>query len=270
MKIVSYNVNGIRASAKLGLVDYIKKMDADVFCIQEVRANESVARGVLFPEQKQLSLFDTEPGTPENKLANYTAVFNCGTVPGYAGTLTLCKQKPDKVIFNMDEFWTDAEGRTTTVVFGNLAVVNAYIPNGNSGRLDFKMHYLDALNKFIKRLKKTYIVVCVGDFNIAHTEIDLTNPKECRNKSVYLPIECEALSKILDSGFIDTFRFLNPTLVKYSWRSYRSVYDKSYNAWKYRIDYILASNNLKNNLVFADIEEQLYSDHLPCVLEFEQ
>ena len=268
MKIVTYNVNGIRASVKLGLIDYIKSTNADVFCVQEVRANENIAKSVLYPEQKQLNMFEPNSTAVENKLADYTAIFNCGTVPGYAGTMLLCKQKPDKVILNMDEFWTDAEGRTTTVVFGKLAIVNAYIPNGNSGRLDFKMCYLDALKKFISKLAKTYSVICVGDFNIAHKEIDLTNPRECRNKSVYLPMECEALSKILESGFIDTFRHLNPDLVKYSWRSYRSVYDKSYHAWKYRIDYILASVDLKNKLTFADIEEQLYSDHLPCVLEF--
>lgn len=264
MNILTYNINGVRASVKRGLIEWLNKSDFDVVCIQEVRSTEAVAREVLFGQNVQTSLFDNEPQTPV--LKNYYATFNCGTVPGYAGTLTLSKLKPDKVIFNMDEFWNDAEGRTTTTIFGNLAIVNAYIPNGNSGRLDFKMNYLAALNKYIKKLEKTYSVVCVGDFNIAHNEIDLTNPRECANKSVFLPIERKAFSELLAVPLVDTFRHLNPTLVKYSWRSYRSVYDNSYNAWKYRIDYILTSPDLTARLAYADVLEEPYSDHLPCLL----
>ncbi len=127
MKIVTYNINGIRASAKLGLVDWIADFDADVYCIQEVRCDEGTARGLIFPSANQISFFDAS----EEKcaLSNYNAVFNCGSKAGYAGTLVLCKRKPDKVLFDMGEFWKDDEGRTTTVIFGDVAIIDAYIPN---------------------------------------------------------------------------------------------------------------------------------------------
>ncbi len=267
MKIVTYNINGIRASAKLGLVDWIADFDADVYCIQEVRCDEGTARGLIFPSANQISFFDAS----EEKcaLSNYNAVFNCGSKAGYAGTLVLCKRKPDKVLFDMGEFWKDDEGRTTTVIFGDVAIIDAYIPNGNS-RLDFKMQYLEALTKFVASLKEKYHVVCVGDYNIAHNEIDLTNPRECKNKSVFLPIEREAFDKILNVGMIDCFRFCNPEKVEYSWRSYRSRYDTSYNSWKYRIDYILASDGLESRIKGCDILDLDYSDHLPVVAEIEE
>ncbi len=263
MEIISYNINGIRASVKAGLIEFIESTNADVYCFQEVRCGEQLAREVLFKEHEQLDFLSS---AVESKMKNYTAIFNCGNVSGYAGTMILSKSAPDKVFYDMGEFWKDDEGRTTTIVLGELAIVCAYIPNGNS-RLDFKMKYLDALTKYITFLAKDYDVLCAGDYNIAHSEIDLTNPKECSNKSVFLPIEREAFSKILKQGFIDTFRHLNKNLVKYSWRSYRSVYDKSYNSWKYRIDYILASASLEKRLLSADILEANASDHLPVLLE---
>lgn len=266
MKIVTYNINGIRASTKLGLNKWIEKYDADVYCFQEVRSNEPTAKQVLFETETQLNLFNET--SCNNIEKNYTAVFNCGNVPGYAGTLILSKYKPTNILFDMGEFWKDNEGRTTTIIIDNIAIVNAYIPNGNS-RLDFKMQYLNALTKFIKNLNKTYSVICVGDYNIAHQEIDLTNPKECSNKSVFLPIERQAFTDILNAGFTDCFRFLNPQKIDYSWRSYRSRYDTNYNAYKYRIDYIVASNNLQKSLKNCEILDLDYSDHLPVVLELD-
>ena len=264
MKIVTYNINGIRASAKLGLLNWIEDYNADVYCFQEVRCDEKTAKQVLFETEKQLNLFDDFKKNNIEK--NYTSVFNCGNVPGYAGTLILSKYKIDNVLLDMGEFWTDNEGRTTTIIIDNLAIVNAYIPNGNS-RLEFKMKYLESLTNFIEHLSKTYSVICVGDYNIAHSEIDLTNPKECSNKSVFLPIERQAFSNILNAGFTDCFRFLNPEKIEYSWRSYRSRYDTSYNSWKYRIDYILTTNNLQKSLKTCEILDIGYSDHLPVMLE---
>lgn len=266
MKIVTYNINGIRASVKLGLKEFIANYDADVYCFQEVRCNENLAREILLGENAQISLFDNSNDSP---LSQYYAFFNCGEVPGYAGTLILTKIKPDKVVYGMDDIWQDNEGRTTTIFIGNLAIINAYIPNGNS-RLDFKMKYLSALKQFIQKLKENCDVICVGDFNIAHNEIDLTNPKECRNKSVFLPIERQTFSEFLNLGMIDCFRYLNPKEIKYSWRSYRSIYDKSYNSWKYRIDYILASESLKSVLNDCDILDINYSDHLPVVANIQK
>ena len=267
MKIVTYNINGIRASAKLGLVDWIADFDADVYCFQEVRCGEALAREIFFPSKKQISFFSDK----EDKcvLSDFNAIFNCGTKAGYAGTLVLSKKKPDAVLLDMGEFWQDDEGRTTTIIFGNLAIIDAYIPYGNS-RLGFKMKYLEALSKFISNLKEKYHVICVGDYNIAHNEIDLTNPRECKTKSVFLPIEREAFDHLLSLGMIDCFRFCNPEKIEYSWRSYRSRYDTSYNSWKYRIDYILASDGLKKKIKNCQILDLVYSDHLPVVAELEE
>lgn len=261
MKILTYNVNGIRASIKLGLLDWIKEHNADVYCIQEVRCNENLTKELIFDTKEQVSLFNNS----QADLSNYYATYNCGLKAGYAGTLILSKVKPDKIILDMQEFWSDYEGRTTTAIFGNTAIVNAYIPNGNS-RLDFKMQYLSALTKYLNKLKSTYNVICVGDFNIAHNEIDLTHPKECKNKSVFLPIERTAFSNLLSLGFTDCYRFINPQKAEYSWRSYRSRYDDSYNSWKYRIDYILVSDNLNNQIEECNILDLPYSDHLPVEL----
>ena len=240
--------------------DWIESFDADIYCLQEVRCNEELTKEILLGKSKQLSLFNQNESSG---LQEYHKIYNCGNIAGYAGTLTLSKVKPDKVIYNMGEFWTDNEGRTT-IVIKDIAIVNAYIPNGNS-RLDFKMKYLEALNKFISHLQQDYKVICVGDFNIAHNEIDLTNPKECRNKSVFLPIERKAFDDLLALNLIDAFRFINPTEVRYSWRSYRSRLNPNYNSWKYRIDYIIVDNRLKNELIACDILDLNYSDHLAVV-----
>lgn len=264
MKVVSYNINGIRASAKLGLVQWLNECDADIVCLQEVRSKEKIASELLFPTTSQVSFFDS---TKTNNLKDkYYAVFNCGDVPGYAGTLILTKELPDIVFYDMGELWSDNEGRTTTIVIGRRAIINAYIPNGTT-RLDFKMKYIEALTKFIKHLKTRYDVICVGDFNIAHNEIDLTHPKENSTKSVFLPIERDAFKKILGIGMTDSFRFLHPQKVEYSWRSYRSRIDGNYNNSKYRIDYILVDDNLKDKVVSAEILDLPYSDHLPVVTE---
>lgn len=265
MKIVTYNVNGIRASVKLGLIEWLKNFDADIYCIQEVRCTEKLTHNLIFETETQLSLFDN---IQTQQLSNYFAFYNCGSKPGYAGTMILSKIKPNKIIFDMEDYWSDDEGRTITMFFNKLAIVNAYIPNGNS-RLDFKMDYLDALTKYISKLKEQYSVICVGDFNIAHNEIDLTHPNECKNKSVFLPKEREAFRKILNLGMIDSFRKLNPTQVCYSWRSYKSRYDTTYNAWKYRIDYVLTSDDLLKNLTKCNIYDLPYSDHCPVALELD-
>lgn len=261
MKIVSYNINGIRASVKLGLIDWLSSYDADVYCFQEVRASEDIVREIIEPKS-QFSFFDTP-----SPLSNYVATYNCGEVAGYAGTLVLSKVKPDKVLYGMGDLWQDKEGRTTTIIIGNLAIVDAYIPNGNS-RLDFKMQYLSALTKFIAKLRQDYKVIALGDFNIAHQEIDITHPKELSHRSVFLPEEREAMTKILDCGMTDSFRYLHEDLVKYSWRSYRSIMPDtlskpSRNSWQFRIDYILVDNHCKKDIVEADILDLPYSDHLP-------
>lgn len=166
-------------------------------------------------------------------------------------------------------YWEDNEGRTISVFFEDLVIVNAYIPNGNS-RLDFKMAYLEALTKYLKGLRQSYNVVCVGDFNIAHNEIDLTNPKECSKKSVFLPIEREAFSKFIELGYIDSYRYLYKDKVEYSWRSYSSRKENSEsvnkNFWKYRIDYALVYNKDNYKIECVEMPDLVYSDHLPVIL----
>ena len=260
MKIVSYNINGIRSSFRKGLGEWIKVFDGDVYCFQEVRADENIVKSLILG-QAQIDMF-----TPADKFCDLNLILNCGSKPGYSGTMILSKDKPDLVLYNMEEFWHDEEGRTTTAIFGDLAIVNAYIPNGNS-RLEFKLGYLEALTKFLSKLREKYKVICLGDFNIAHTEIDLTNPKECKNKSVFLPVEREAFGGILNVGLIDSFRFCNPEKREYSWRSYRSIQDAYFNGWKYRIDYVLVDEKLIKNIASASIIDITCSDHLPVVAE---
>ena len=268
MKIVSYNINGLRASMKLGLDKFIKENDFDVLCFQEVRAGEKIARN--FFETSQTSIFDDYLSQQKDDFSSFYKFYNCGKKAGYAGTMVLSKIKPIKVLYDMGDIWKDDEGRTTTLFFDDLIVVNAYIPNGNS-RLEFKMQYLEALIKYLSMLKENSSVVCVGDFNIANEEIDLTNPKECKNKSVFLPIERSAFKEILKLGYIDTFRFLYPQKVEYSWRSYRSrqenLLPSNYNSWKYRIDYAIFYNNDSYIINSCQMPDLIYSDHLPVILE---
>ncbi len=259
MKIVSYNINGVRSAAKRGLLEWINIFDADCYGFQEVRADENIVKNIIYGDGRQYDMFS------KSEVSNLSGIFNCGNVVGYAGTMFLNKKSPDKVVYDMGDIWQDNEGRTTTIIFGEIAIINAYIPNGNS-RLDFKMKYLDALKKYIAQMKKSYKVICLGDFNIAHNEIDLTNPKECKNKSVFLPIERKALDEILSMGLVDSFRYCNPQKREYSWRSYRSMRD-GFNGWKYRIDYILVDERLKENILSANIVDVRCSDHLPAVIE---
>jgi len=268
MKIVTYNVNGIRAANKLGIIEWIKNFNADIYCFQEVRANLQTTKDLIEGKPEQLDFFgQTVDGTLISK--KYNIIYNCGNIAGYAGTMILSKIKPDFVYYDMGKFWQDEEGRTTTIIFGNNAIVNTYIPNGIT-RLEFKMQYLSALTKYLIFLKQKYNVLCVGDYNISHNEIDLTNPKECANRSVFLPIERKAFGDILNIGYTDSFRFLNPNKIEYSWRSYKSrQIDSKISAWKYRIDYICVTSNLENKLADCQILDLPYSDHLPVVLDLD-
>lgn len=261
-QIVTYNLNGIRAASKQGILNWMQQFDADLFCFQEVRASEQVAKSVLGISE-QIDLFSQEQ---TKYIDNFNAYFNCGSVPGYAGTLVLSKQKANQVFYNMGEFWHDNEGRTTTLVFDSFTLVNTYVPNGNT-RLAYKMQYLSALQQYLKHLGQMQPVICVGDFNIAHNEIDLTHPKECANRSVFLPIERKAFNDLLAQGLTDCFRHLNPETKDYTWRSYRSRNSSAtINSWKYRIDYVLVSNAISQYVKKCQILELPYSDHLPVAI----
>ena len=273
MKIITYNINGIRSSLNKGLEKFIESTGADIWCFQEVRAKVEITEKLLYPNQ--LTFFDGESN--KNIFSSFYAYFNCAEKAGYAGTMILTRHKPDRVIYGFDDGEKDSEGRTLTLFFekSKFALVNAYIPNGNS-RLDFKMEYISKLYKYLSRLVNDYYSVAVcGDFNIAHNEIDLTNPRECRNKSVFLPIERKAFDDLLKIDFIDCFRHLYPEKVEYSWRSYRAITHESQTEWtgrsfwKYRIDYFLLHNKGNVNLIDCQILQTPISDHLPVLLTIE-
>lgn len=273
MKFVSYNLNGIRASSGKGLFDWIDKLDADILCFQEVRASSEQTQNLLgvssciSPEggaDNQINLFGN------NLFLNkYNVILNCGQVAGYAGTMIFCKQAPDRVEYGLGD--ADPEGRCITAYFGNLAVVNCYVPNGGS-RLDFKMEYFEKLTQYLNALKQKYSVVFLSDANIAHTELDLSNPKECASRTGFLPIERAAMTKLLNCGFCDVVRKFSGDNKVYTWRSYRSrnpLMDADF-GWKYRFDYILCSEDLSLNFVSMQILDLVYSDHMPIVAEIKK
>lgn len=261
MKIITYNINGIRSSASKGLSDWIIEQDADILCFQEVRATEEVTRSILNINQ-QISLFNTDL-----YLNKYNVILNCGTIAGYSGTLILTKTEPNKVEFGLNNE-PDPEGRTITAYYNNFAVVNCYVPNG-SNRLEFKMNFYKNLTKHLVNLSKTTNVILCTDANVAHAPQDLSHPKECANRSGYLIIERQAFTDLLNYGFCDIARAFNGNKLLYTWRSYRSLYTTTNtNNYVYRFDYILCNNAIKSTFNSVSIQEQPYSDHLPIIATF--
>ncbi|MGD9900925.1 MAG: exodeoxyribonuclease III [Spirochaetales bacterium] len=249
MKIISYNINGIRASAKLGLLEWLKEEDADIICLQEVRADEEICKSVLSP------------------LNSYNIYYNCGNRKGYSGTILMSKIAPNKVFYGLDDK-IDDEGRLITAYYDNFVLLNCYVPNGNS-RLEFKLEYLKTLtNKMIDLSKNTNVILC-SDTNIAHNEIDVNKPQILCKNSGFLLEERIFLDKLVNNSFIDTFRHLNKNKVQYTWRSY-SARDKSLSyGWRYRFDYIFVDNKLTQKLTTCASPDLIYSDHLPVILNLE-
>lgn len=249
MKIISYNLNGIRAATKLNVLDWLKQEDADIVCLQEVRAEQSICEEIL------------------KDMNEYNIIYNCGEKKGYAGTITLSKIKPKEIQFSFSVENKDSEGRTILTIFEDFIVINSYIPNG-SKRLEYKKFFFKELTKFMKKLLKTHkkIILCC-DANIAHNEIDVNKPKETSKRSGFLMEERELMSQLLEKDFFDSFRRLNPNLIQYTWRSYRARKENNDFGWRFRFDYIICSNELKKdirNCYSLDLE---YSDHLPVILE---
>lgn len=253
MKIVSWNVNGIRAIEKKGFHDWFKEEDADIVCLQEAKA-----------QLDQLS----------DSLANiegYHLYLTSGEKKGYSGVCTYTRQKPLSVKEGLNDETYNTEGRVLRLEFEDFYLYNIYFPNGASReerrqyKNGFNQALLDELKELIKRDKG--IIIC-GDVNIAHEEIDLKNPKSNEKHSGFLPEERRYLDKLLAVGFSDSFRSLNPDTVKYSWWSYRFGARKINAGW--RIDYFFVSNNLMPKVVGADIHDQVEgSDHAPIILELE-
>jgi exodeoxyribonuclease-3 len=253
MKIISYNVNGIRAALNKGFIDWLKVANPDIICIQETKAHK---------DQLELAQFE-HAGYP------YHYWFSAEK-KGYSSVAVLSKIKPNHVEYGTGIESMDFEGRNLRLDFDHFSVMSLYLPSGtNDDRLAFKLNYMDEFLDYVNALtQKIPNIIISGDYNICHTEIDIHNPKQNQNTSGFLPVERAWLSKFIDSGFIDSFRHLNKEPHHYSWWSYRANARNNNKGW--RIDYHMVSEPLKDKIKRAYIlPEAKHSDHCPIVVEIE-
>lgn len=248
MKLISWNVNGLRAAMGKGFMDFFNEAGADIFCLQETKLQEG---------QIQLDL----PG--------YHQYWNYAEKKGYSGTAIFCKEKPVAVTYGLGIEEHDHEGRVITAEFEDFYFVTVYTPNSQEElkRLGYRMQWEDAFRAYLLGLAEKKPVVAAGDMNVAHKEIDLKNPKTNRKNAGFTEEERSKMSTLLDSGFVDTFRFFYPeTEGVYSWWSYRFKAREKNAGW--RIDYFIASENMKDRLAGAKIHTDVFgSDHCPVELE---
>ncbi|MDG1778072.1 MAG: exodeoxyribonuclease III [Flavobacteriaceae bacterium] len=251
MKIVSYNVNGIRAALKKGFLEWLVATDPDVVCLQEIKAQE---------DQLDLSLFESA-----GYAYNY---WFSAQKKGYSGVAILSKTKPENVVFGTGIESMDFEGRNIRADFSGVSIMSMYLPSGtNIQRLEHKFEYMDLLKIYIDKLKKEIpnLVIC-GDYNICHEAIDIHDPVRNKNVSGFLPEERAWMTDFLNSGFVDAFRELNKAPHQYSWWSYRANARANNKGW--RLDYTLVANPLKEKIKRAVIlSEAVHSDHCPVLLE---
>lgn len=253
MKIISYNVNGIRAAMRKGFIDWLKAAKPDVICIQETKANFD-----------QVEIEEIEKaGYPFHYW--YSAVKK-----GYSGVAIFSKIKPNHVEYGTGIEYMDAEGRNIRLDFDDVSVMSLYLPSGtNIDRLEFKLTYMDDFRKYIDNLKKEIpnLVIC-GDYNICHEAIDIHDPVRLKNVSGFLPVERQWLDGFMKSGFIDSFRHFNKEPNNYTWWSYRANSRNNNKGW--RIDYNLVSEPLLENLKRAVIlSDAKHSDHCPLLVELD-
>ena len=253
MKILTYNVNGIRAALRKDFSSWLKAVNPDIICLQEIKAN---------PEQFEASVF-TDLG--------YHCFWNPAEKKGYSGVAILTKTKPQHVEYDCGIEEIDFEGRILRADFDRFSVMSAYFPSGSSGdiRQEFKMKFLTQFQNYVNVLKKDFPnLVISGDYNICHKAIDIHNPQRNKNTSGFLPEEREWMSEFISSGFTDSFRHLNPEPHNYSWWSYRANARAKNLGW--RIDYNMISENLLSNLSRSAILSQAHhSDHCPVLVELE-
>ncbi len=247
MKLVSWNVNGLRACMGKGFMDFFKEADADIFCIQESKLQEG-----------QISL----------ELPGYHQYWNYAVKKGYSGTAIFTKEEPLSVSYGLGLEEHDQEGRVITLEFPDFYMVTVYTPNSQDGlaRLGYRMTWEEEFLKYLKKLEEKKPVIFCGDLNVAHKEIDLKNPKTNRKNAGFTDEEREKFSVLLENGFIDTFRYFYPDLKDaYSWWSYRFHAREKNAGW--RIDYFLVSPQLKERLEDAVIYKDVFgSDHCPVAL----
>lgn len=254
MKIVSYNVNGIRAALKKGFIEWLTSVNPDVICLQEIKAME---------EQLDLSVF-TEAGYAYNYW--YSA-----QKKGYSGVAVLCKKEPDHIEYGTGIDYMDFEGRNLRVDFGDVSIMSMYLPSGtNMDRLEFKLKYMADFKEYAKELRKTRPnLVVLGDYNICHEAIDIHDPVRNKKVSGFLPVEREWIGDFMNDGFIDSFRHFNKEPHNYTWWSYRANARNNNKGW--RIDYAMVSDALKSRLKRSVIlSEAKHSDHCPILVELEK
>ncbi|MBQ8425430.1 MAG: exodeoxyribonuclease III [Clostridia bacterium] len=248
MKFISWNVNGIRACIGKGFNEFFKNENADILCVQETKMQEGQAD------------LDKE---------GYFRFMSSAVKKGYSGTLVYSKVEPLNVIYGINEKYND-EGRVITLEFEKFYFVCAYVPNAQDGlkRIDYRMEFEDDMREFLTKLKSKKSVIYTGDLNVAHNEIDLKNPKANVGNPGFSNEERGKFNELLNAGFIDTFRFLNPEKVLYSWWSYRFSARAKNIGW--RIDYFIVSDDIKDKVINSTIlTDVLGSDHAPVMLEID-
>ena len=249
MKIISWNVAGFRAVLKKGFDDFFRKIDADIFCIQESKVLE---------EQ-----FDYRP-------EGYKMYLNPAEKKGYSGTLVFTRIDPINVSYGMGIEKHDKEGRIITLEYDKFYLVTVYTPNAKNdlSRLEYRMKWEDDFKSYLKMLELTKPVVVCGDLNVAHNEIDIKNAKSNRGSAGFTDEERDKFSKLLEAGFIDTFRYLYPEKIKYSWWSYMGHARENNTGW--RIDYFVVSNNFIDKVNDSIIHDHILgSDHCPIEIDIE-
>ena len=248
MKLISWNVNGLRACITKGFEDFFKESDADMFCIQETKMQEDQAEEIQFE--------------------GYHRYMNSAVKKGYSGTMVFTKQEPISVTYGLGIEEHDQEGRIITLEYDKFYLVCCYTPNSKREleRLDYRMIWEDEMLKYFKKLEETKPVVYCGDLNVAHEEIDIKNPATNHHSAGFTDEERNKFSVLLSNGFIDTYRYKYPDKVEYSWWSYMRQAREKNIGW--RIDYFVVSEALKNYISDAKIHtEVLGSDHCPIELD---
>ena len=250
MKLVSWNVNGIRAAMKKGFLDFASEIDADILCVQETKMQE---------------------GQAEVPMEGYHQYWCSADKKGYSGTAVFTKQEPLSVAYGIGIDEHDHEGRAITCEYDDFYLVNVYVPNAQDGlkRLDYRMRWEDDFRSYLKSLEETKPVITCGDFNVAHQEIDLKNPKTNRGNAGFSDEERGKMTLLQESGFVDTWRHFYPDLEGvYSWWSYRFRARDNNAGW--RIDYFLVSEALQSKLLGAGILTDVFgSDHCPVTLDID-
>jgi exodeoxyribonuclease-3 len=250
MKLVSWNVNGLRACVKKGFLDYFKDVNADIFSVQETKLQD---------------------GQIDLDLEGYEQYWNYAVKKGYSGTAVFTKKKPLSVKYGVGVEEHEQEGRVITLEFEDFYLVNVYTPNSQRelARLDYRMAWEDVFRKYLKELDEVKPVILCGDLNVAHKEIDLKNPKSNRKNAGFTDEERGKMTELLKADFIDTFRHFYPDKEEvYSWWSYMRKARERNAGW--RIDYFIVSESLKNKLIDSQIHSEILgSDHCPVMLEID-